>query len=162
MPGHYLGLVGANGSGKSSVCSYLLSLGYVVCSLSDAVREAATKHGLSHSRDHLVQTGNALKVEFGLAVLAKKSFEKHASLPLVVFDSIRNPSEALYLKQHGALLIGVTAPIELRYERISVRKRDSDHIDFTTFCEHDTRENTGASSGQNLCVFRSLHLYDFK
>lgn len=160
MSNQYLGLVGANGSGKSSVCSYLSGLGYTVCSLSDAVREEATRRGLSHSRDYLVETGNSLKADFGLDILAKKSFEKFSSFPLVVFDSIRHPAEAAYLKHKGVVLIGVTAPIELRYERISARKKETDTIDFHTFVEHDTRENTGLSSGQNIfaCLELCTHM----
>ena len=75
---------------------------------------------------------------------------KKNQLPNVVFDSIRNEDEIVYLQENDVVVIGVDADIELRYQRISERKGDTDHIDFQTFKAHDERENTGASSGQNI------------
>ncbi|MFA5879158.1 MAG: AAA family ATPase [Candidatus Margulisiibacteriota bacterium] len=148
----FIGLVGKNGAGKTSVAEYLVSKGFSFYSLSDIVREEATKNNLALSRENLIVTGNELKKKIGEAVLAKRTWEK-ASLenePLLVFDSIRNVAEIDYLKAKGVKIIGVDAPIELRYKRIQERKRDSDHLDFVTFVKLEEYESNGKSFGQNL------------
>lgn len=161
-----MGLVGANGSGKSSVCTYLNHQGFYTLSLSNAVRAEATRLGLDHSRESLIQTGNQLKNQWGLDILAKRSIELASAYEKVVFDSIRHPAEARYLQQAGVVLIGVTAPLELRYARIKKRQRETDFIDFDTFCEQDAKENTGVSSGQHiqatlqLCTYRVVNDQD--
>jgi len=149
----YLGLIGTNGAGKTAICDYLKEKkGFAFFSLSDIVRSEAQKRGLAQTRDNLVQTGNDLKSKNGLAILAQLSFEKAQNNPNpnIVFDSIRNIAEVQFLKEKGVRMIGVDAPVELRYQRIQARKRESDMIDFETFVKHDERENSGVSLGQNI------------
>lgn len=150
----YLGLIGKNGAGKTAVCDYLAQKGFAVYSLSDMVREEAANQGLLNTRENLIQVGNALKTKFGQVVLAERSYQKalqnQENTFKIVFDSIRNLAEVLFLKGHGVRMIGVDAPIELRFTRIQERKRESDRIDFATFVHHDELENSGKSSGQNI------------
>ncbi len=145
-----IGLVGTNGSGKSSACSYLKDRGFTVFSLSTIVRQEAAKIGRPLTRDNLIVTGSELKRENGADVLAKKAFDQCGHLPQVVFDSIRHPAEAAYLVQKGVVLVGITAPVEVRYARIFDRKDSTDKIDYDTFLRQDNCENTGKSSGQNI------------
>ncbi len=154
----WVGLVGSNGAGKSVACNYLATLGYAVVSLSDEVREAARAEGLSTTRDNLIQMGSALKAEFGPDVLAKRSMAKAKGQEKVVFDSIRHPTEAQLLKQNGVFLLGIDAPIELRYNRIKARQKDTDQVSFEEFKAQDERENQGQSSGQN--IFETLKCCD--
>ena len=42
------------------------------------------------------------------------------------------------------------APIELRYQRIQERKRETDKISFETFKKQDIHEKQGKSYGQNI------------
>jgi dephospho-CoA kinase len=147
-----IGLVGTNGSGKSTICDYLVDRGFQRYSLSSVIHNYVREKGLPTTRDNLVETSNRLKAQKGQDVLAREMFQlamKEASSK-IVFDSIRNPDEVKFLKDHYVTLIGVDAPIEKRYERISARKRESDLIDFETFRQHDQRENSGESSGQNV------------
>ena len=146
------GLVGKNGSGKSAVCQYLAEKGFAVLSLSDIVRREVSNRKLESNRDNLVATANNLKQAKGAAVLAIESiaYAKKNQLSNVVFDSIRNEDEIICLQENDVVVIGVDADIELRYQRISERKGDTDNIDFQTFKVHDERENTGVSSGQNI------------
>lgn len=121
-------------------------------SLSDIVRDEAVARQLELSRDQLTSLANSLKSTFGMDVLAKRSVEKaHAqSASRIVFDSIRNVAEAEYLKQAHVYLVGITTPLELRYERIRARGHGTDQVDFETFKRQDEYENTGISSGQNI------------
>ncbi len=148
----FIAIIGPNGAGKSEVCRYLESQGYEVISLSTLVREEAATRGLELTRDNLVATANDLKMTFGPDVLARRVLDKILSEnhPKVVFDSVRNVDEIQYLKTHNVVLLGVSAPIEVRYERIVSRAHSTDKIDFATFKAHDHRENSGESSGQNI------------
>lgn len=152
FPHTYIGVVGTNGAGKSEICSYLITKGFRVYSLSDIVRKEATKNGWPTDRDHLVQMGTLLKSRFGMNVLAKMvhSQAKTESMRLVVFDSIRHIDEVRYLKDRHVHILGVDAPLELRYARIQSRKKDTDSVDFETFKQQDLRELLGASGGQHI------------
>ncbi len=154
----YLGLVGTNGAGKTAVCDYLTKQGFTAISLSDIVRKITQEKNLEPTRDNLVATANELKTTQGQDILAKLTLKEAQNLKTdkIVFDSIRNTSEITYLKNHSVNIIGIDAPIKLRYERITKRQRATDQIDFETFKSHDQRENTGQSPGQN--IHQSLQL----
>jgi dephospho-CoA kinase len=146
-----LGLIGKNGAGKSAVCAHLVSQGFCAISLSDIVRETAKKLNREATRENLIQTGNELKAEHGPTYLATESYKKaQKTSGNVVFDSIRNTEEANYLKSLGVHLIGIDAPLKIRYDRIHARAHDTDHVDFDTFKQQDELENSGNSSGQNI------------
>ena len=147
-----LGLVGTNGAGKSTLCSYLKEKGYDVFSLSDVLRDRLRKEGIALTRDSMTDEANKIKETEGLSYLAEQAYEmavKRGS-DLVVFDSVRNVDEVTLLKDKGVVFIGVNAPIDVRYQRILSRQRESDFVDFDTFKRQDNRENTGESTGQNI------------
>jgi len=147
-----LGLVGTNGSGKSSASSYLVEKGFVWLSLSDVVRKTVSEKGLSESRETLIATANQLKADHGQDFLAREAFKaaEASGHALVVFDSVRNIAEVQYLVAQGVQMIGVDAPAELRFSRIASRRRPGDDLDFETFKRLDDQENYGHSSGQNI------------
>ena len=148
----YIGLVGTNGAGKSFVCKYLETKNFQVFSLSDIVREEATKRNLELNRDNLVWTGNLLKSLLGDNVLAKEVYQKAIinEVSFAVFDSIRHTKEVDFLKKKNVFIIGIDAPMEIRYDRIKIRQKETDKVSFETFKEHDERENSGASPGQSI------------
>lgn len=147
-----IGLVGTNGSGKSTVCDYLMDQGFKVYSLSNIIREAVEEKKLPLDRDHLTEMGNQLKADYGQAVLAEQSFENavESNCSCVVFDSVRNMLELSFLREKGVKFIGVDASLELRYKRIKSRMKETDQVSFEEFVHQDDRENTGKSSGQHI------------
>lgn len=151
-----IGLIGRNGSGKSIACHYFEKMGYQVYSLSDSLRTILRAEGKSLDRDSLTQRANELKKSEGLATLARRGWAATKMTDKVVFDSIRHPDEARYLKEKGVVLIGVTASIEARYKRIQSRRRETDHINFETFKRQDTYESDGQSIGQNITATLAL------
>ena len=140
MAREWLGIVGRNGSGKSSVCDYLQSKGFFVISLSDVVRYHAKKRQLNDDRVTLTTLANELKTENGLDYLANASvaFAKHRER--VVFDSIRHPDEIEVLKQHQVRLIGVDAELKDCYNRIKARGKGTDFVSFEEFKAQDEYE----------------------
>jgi len=148
----YLGLVGKNGAGKSTVCEVLQKKGYAIFSLSDIVRSEAEKQGLEKTRENLIKIGSSLKHLKGPSVLAEMSLKKaqNQNLPKVVFDSIRHPAEVDFFKHHNVKMLGVDAPLEVRFNRIKARNNSTDNVTLEEFIEHEEHELTGKSTGQHL------------
>jgi len=151
-----IGLIGTNGAGKSAVSDYLVGRGFHAVSLSDRVREEATQQQQPHTRDVLTQLANVMKQAHGPDILARLSYDmvmaaKHPDTP-VVYDSIRHVAEIAYLRDKGVVMLGIDAPIDLRYQRVTHRLRVGDDVPFDTFVAHDARERDGSSSGQNLTL----------
>jgi dephospho-CoA kinase len=167
-----IGLTGKNASGKGEVANYLKTKGFAYYSLSDVLREEATKLGLEHSRDNLIKLGNELREKNGPNYLAqqinnkiKEQLEKfNTKNPIknpnngkgsnetnFVIDSIRSPFEAQELmKNNDFILVGIDAPIELRFKRLRERNRVGDAKTLDAFKEQEQRENLNNAANQQL------------
>src|SRR3989338_3003892 len=151
-----IGVTGTFAAGKDTISEYLQQKGFFHFSLSDAIRDECDKRGLPKDRDTLIKLGNELRSTFGNDILARRAVESAGSQNSV-FTSIRNPDEAKFLKtQKGFVLINVDAPIEIRYQRIVDRKRESDMVDFETFKAQEELETNGTGSQQNLAGVAAL------
>lgn len=145
-----IGLTGPNAAGKGLVADFFVRKGFLYHSLSDAVREEALKRGLTTSREHLIITGRSLREEFGLSILASRTFKKLSGRDVV--DSFRHPEEVRFFRNNAEdfLLLGVDAPQEMRYERARKRSRGGDSIStFEEFRKKEEEEN-GQGAGQQL------------
>lgn len=150
-----IGLTGPNASGKGEVALFLAERGFSLHSLSDVVREEATRRGLDHSRENLIRTGTALRQEFGDGILAERILPKLPERSVV--DSIRNPGEIRVLRKlPWFCLLGVGAPGALRFERSLLRGRLGDGKTLEEFRRKELLEKTDHSSGQQLDVCFSL------
>jgi len=147
-----LGLVGTNGSGKTTACGYLKEKGFSIFSLSNIIRNVAKERGLPLDRDALTQLGNDLKAAHGTDYLAREAYNSFAAKQKssVAFDSVRHVDEVLFLKEKGAIMIGFDAPIAIRFERIQARQSTTDNVTFKDFKRQDDHERFGQSSGQNI------------
>lgn len=139
------------------MAKFLSARGFAVHSLSDIVREAAAQSGLEPSRDNLIATGVALRAAEGPGVLAARILPRLASRAVV--DSIRGPAEVAVLRTLPAfILLGVDAPMPLRFERSVLRGRLGDGATLQEFERQEERENAGSETGQQLR--RTLALAD--
>jgi dephospho-CoA kinase len=147
-----IGLTGANASGKGEAGSYLKSKGFQYYSLSDTLREEARAKGVEPLRENLIKLGNELREKNGPSVLANLAIKKiEDKNDYVVIDSIRNPFEIKALRKlNGFTLIGVDAPLEIRFERAVARNRPGDPETLEEFVEKEKKENTAASTNQQL------------
>ncbi|MEK7376449.1 MAG: AAA family ATPase [Candidatus Margulisiibacteriota bacterium] len=167
-PPKYIGLTGLNASGKGTAAQYLIDKGYTYYSLSDIVREEAAALGRDHSRENLIYVGNKLRKEQGPAVLAKRIVEKivraRGRVPVrvrVVIDSIRNAAETNELRKlPGFILIGVDAPVEIRFKRAKNRGRVGFEKSLQEFIAVEQKENSEDPNKQQL--FECLKMADFK
>lgn len=147
-----IGLTGKNGSGKGEVARFLKERGFEYRSLSDVVRAELAKRSKPVTRDRLIETGNALRKKFGPDVLAKRIIEQIEMDKNYVIDSVRHPAEAKILKSRdGFVLLNITAPPKVRFERLKRRGRENDPKTFPEFLKLERTERaSGVRSDQQL------------
>ncbi len=147
-----IGLTGENCAGKGTVADYLKKKGFYYLSLSDVIREELKAEGREITRENLIEKGNALRSEYGPGILATKTATKVEKDRNYVIDSIRNPAEVIELKKlHGFFLFHVSAPPELRFERMRARDREEDPKTFEAFMRIEKMEAKNAEkSKQNI------------
>ena len=148
-----IGITGTMASGKDTAAEYLKEKGCAHYSLSDIVREECDARGLPKDRDTLRELANELRRDFGADILASRAIEKiqREKPKNIIITSIRSAEEIKTLKKiPGFELICIDAPVELRYERIKNRQRESDFIDFKTFKHQEELELAGGANKQNI------------
>ena len=152
-----MGLTGRNAAGKGEAANYLKTKGFIYYSLSDIIREEATKRGLDHSRENLISLGNELRKNHAPNYLAeqtnikiKNELSKNNRANFAI-DSIRSPFEVKELmKNKEFILVGVDAPVELRFRRLLERNRLGDAKTLEDFKKQEERENTKNETSQQL------------
>jgi len=146
-----IGLTGRNAAGKGEVARYLAKKSFYYYSLSDVIRDEIRSRGLPLTRECLILIGNELRQRYGAQVLAERVLAKIEDDKHYVIDSIRNPSEvnAFRAAKHFRL-IRVEAPLEVRFQRILSRRRESDPQTLEEFKELEIREAEGDDTSQNL------------
>jgi dCMP deaminase len=183
MP-QFIGLTGYLGSGKGEVIELLRKRGYAVTSLSDAVREEATRRGLPHTREHLQRVGNELRDAHGAGVLGRKIRETieaetarrsaseeqgglaHRSPANAgrrwVIDGIRNPGEWEELSVLSDFqMVGVTASPETIVQRITERNREGAPLSREEILEKIRRERGVGEPPEGQQVQRCLDRADY-
>lgn len=146
-----IGLTGPNASGKGEAGIYLKSKGYIYHSLSTILREEGKKLGIEPLRENLIKLGNDLRHKYGSAFLALRLTEGLPKTGGHIVDSIRNPAEIGTLRKGGDfILIGIDAPVDMRFKRSVKRKRPGDAKTLQEFIEKEGRENKANSENQQL------------
>ncbi len=165
-----IGITGKNGAGKTKVAEYLSKKGFFNYSLSDRIREEATKRRLEHSRSNLTKLGNDLRKKFGFGYLARQinkkiDYTKASSKKLVriknenffVIDSVRSPYEVRELRKNDDFfLVGISAPTETRFKRLLKRNRLGDAKTLEEFEKQEQIENLNKGYNQQLDLTISL------
>jgi dephospho-CoA kinase len=136
-----LGITGTLGAGKGTVVQYLKQKGFTHYSVRDFLVAELTKRGMEKNRDHMLTVANDLRATFGPGYIAEQLVVQAMNAGgNAVIESIRSIGEAEYLKNHGALLWAVDAPVEVRYERITKRGSVTDQVSFEKFKEDEAAE----------------------
>jgi dephospho-CoA kinase len=144
------GLTGTNASGKGEAARILEHHGYRYRSLSDVVRDEASRQGMPPSRENLIVLANQLRRQNGPGVMAARTVPM-LSAGLYVVDSIRHPEEVNILKRADEfILIAIDAPIEIRFQRAQARGRDESSGTLEEFRKIENRERTEETNVQQL------------
>jgi cytidylate kinase len=164
-----LGISGTDGSGKDSLAEMLVERhGWQYISVTDILREEAKKRGMSLQRSILREISAEWRREKGLWVLVDKALEVYKKNQRkykgLVMASLRNPGEADRLHELGGQLIWVDADPEIRYNRITSRKRGTeDEVTFEEFLAEEKAQSrhSGDEATLNLSAVKAkadIHL----
>jgi dephospho-CoA kinase len=123
-------LVGPIAAGKGTVADILLTQGYTPFNYGDVIYTERTKRGLKEERKNSNAVGAILRSEFGNDIIARKigqsicEMREQKILQKILIDGLRHPAEVAWVKENlGSQVIGITAPQEVRFERVLKRNR---------------------------------------
>jgi len=149
-----IGITGTLGAGKGTVVDYLVEKnGFAHFSVRDFLLEKIRELGLPENRDSMFGLANKLRAEHGASYVVDQLFERaKLSGKSSVIESIRTTGEITSLRSKGKFyLFAVDADPERRYQRIRIRKSETDAVSFETFKENEERESVSTDPRvQNL------------
>ena len=151
-----IGITGTLGAGKGTIVDYLVKeKGYVHYSVRSFIAEEIQRRGLEVNRDTLTEVGNDLRAKHSPSYIATQLYERaFATGKNAVIESIRAIGEVNALRSKGNFyLFAVDADREVRYQRITERKSETDHVSFETFVANEEREmNSTDPNKQNIAA----------
>ena len=151
-----VGITGRNCAGKDTLAHTLRSLGFETHSLSDVLREELRARGTPITRPALIEVGNALRAAHGPGVLASR-VQALMRTDRVALVSVRNPTEVEVLRRLPRfVLVGVDAPVAVRFRRETARGRESAPQTLDRFEALEARENTADPNAQQLDATMAL------
>ncbi len=140
-----VGLVGTIGAGKTTVAKKLEQDGFVNLRLSVALEKEILAQGLPLVRINYQTTADRLREEKGADYLSRiliTEIEKHPQSSKFVIDGFRNTGEIKPFREKGNfLLIGVDAPLEVRYQRLVDKKNSRSPKNWEDFIKQEVRDN---------------------
>lgn len=138
-----IGITGTDGAGKGTVVQYLVdNEGYTHYSSREFLLTELQKANIMPTRNELRLIANKLRAQHGDDYLAKRAYEliNKKEIKKAAVESIRTTAEALYIKQHGGILLAVDANPEIRYDRVQKRRSESDKVSYEEFLAHEELE----------------------
>jgi len=138
-----LSVSGHPSSGKDTVAKYIAEhYGFTNWSGGDALRKYIRENNLGEpTREMLSEISIQLRKKRGPDFLTRMALETET--PRLLVSGTRTVAEAESLKAHGGILIAVTAPREMRYERAKARGRIGDNVSFEQFTTIEEQEARG-------------------
>lgn len=147
-----IGIVGTINSGKDTVGDLIKQkTGWPTYSLPDEMRLVARERGLPLDNETLNTISVEHKQKYGMGYWAQRGVEKFRGQNLIV-TSLRNAGELAPLRDTGQLyLIGVDAPVEVRYQRSLARGRAGEGTKtLDEFTEYDLFTRQGPPEAQRI------------
>lgn len=135
-----IAVTGGLAAGETSVCEAWKKLGFKTISLSDILRKELRDCQLEVTRPNLTFLGHYLRAKHGKDILAKMAYDVVKDGKDWAIDSILSYEEGVFLKNKGAIILGVTAPLKLRYDRS--RDKLKDGITFEEFTKKDEHDRS--------------------
>jgi dephospho-CoA kinase len=159
-----IGITGTLGAGKGAVVNYLVrEKGYLHYSVRAFISEEIIRRNMVVNRDSMVLVANDLRKAHSPSYITDCLYEQ-ASVKgqNSVIESIRIPGEVNSLRNKGNFfLLAVDADPEVRYQRITMRKSETDHISYETFLANEQREMSSENPNeQNLA--KCMEMADYR
>ena len=160
-----IGITGTLGAGKGTVVDFLVkNKGFKHFSVGDFIKEKVIEKGLEPNRDNMRIVGNEIRTKFGPDYITQKLFKKaKRSHSDSIIESIRNPKEAVFIKNQSGYLFAVDADPKKRYDRIISRGTGKDNVSFEEFKIQEEKEKASTDpNAQNLeeCILLSDYKFD--
>jgi len=150
-----IGIASTIAAGRSTAIQLLSSRGFAHFSLADVLKDEAIARGLSPGRAGLQALGSELRATRGDGYLAARLRTSpkwlSSTSTLVVVDSFKHEAEVKeFRKQRRFTLLGITAPEQERWSRVSQRCRPGEPDTLEAFRRQDAidRGLVGALHGQ--------------
>jgi len=139
-----IGIVGMPGSGKSVFDGVAKELGFSIIIMGDIVREEAVRRGLEPTPENIGRVMIKIREEDGPAVVAKRCIPKIREVKTkgVIIDGIRSLVEVEEFKRSFPefKVVHIHSSPEIRFQRISNRRRSDDPKSWEVFAERDHQE----------------------
>lgn len=160
-----IGITGYFAAGKGEAAEYLASKhGFVKRGYGDTIRTEMTEMGIALGRDAEYAHANVQREKHGFGYWSKKIVESIKPGEKVVVEGIRNPGELTELAAADDFhLIAVTAPLELRFERMIARQKIGDPQTIEELKIKEAREaHSDNPNEQNIaaCVEKADYVID--
>ena len=157
------GIVGLKAAGKGAFGDRMNAAGFATYTLSTPIKVIAEKE-VGPDYDvviDLIRIGNEGRQKHGTGHWAGEMLmlASQAGHRKVVIDGIRNPGEIIRLREllgERLVLVGVTAPSELRFQRLLKRGKKGDPTDLPSFLEMDDKDRGIGQADDGQLVDRCL------
>lgn len=138
------GVAGMPGAGKSILRSTAETMGFPVVIMGDEIRDETKRRGLEPTPENIGKIMLTLRKEEGPTTVAKRCTPKieNAQSDVVFVDGVRSLDEVNEFKKrfpHFSLVAVHSSP-EIRFQRLSKRKRSDDPKGWDVFYQRDLRE----------------------
>tara|TARA_B100000508_G_scaffold102982_2_gene81381 strand:- start:4914 stop:5453 length:540 start_codon:yes stop_codon:yes gene_type:complete len=138
-----IGIAGTLGAGKGTVVEYLKEKGFEHFSASKMLRAILESQGIVANREAYTVLGDELRSLNSAGPIAIQYALAKDTESNIIIESVHDVPEAEFLKEKGAIMLGVNAPLEIRYERISKRGSEKDNVTFEEFEKIARHEEEG-------------------
>jgi dephospho-CoA kinase len=159
-----IGITGRIAAGKETLTDSLRKKGFIYLETFTVLAEELEKRGLEITRANMQDLGDEIREKYGVFGVMKMLLEKTEPGKDYIFDSLRNPGEAEFLRENikDFVLIGVDAPQKLRFERILKRGKPSDPKTWEEFLKIDNRDFFDETNPMGQRVGKCMEIADFK
>ena len=137
------GITGTLGAGKGTVVDYLVKeKAFIHYSVRQFLINRLESEKKEVNRDTMVDLANALREKHGADYIARDLYKKAAENNTnCIIESLRTVGEINALREkEDFYLLAVDADAKLRYQRINLRKSETDNISFEEFVANEKRE----------------------
>ena len=161
-----IGVCGSVAAGKETLTSYFRERGFVYFETRQIITEELKKLGRELSRKNMQDWADEQREKYGVEAIMKIMLERAMQDPTknYMFDSLRNDGEAVFLRKvcNDFILIGVDAPLEIRFKRAVARAKSSDPVIWEEFVKMNERDLNDTSNPLGQQTQKLLDMADFK
>lgn len=159
-----IGITGTLGAGKGTIAQYLKEhKNYNHISARDYLIQELKKRKLEINRDTMLTLANDLREQNSSSYIIEQLYKMaKQTAKNTVIESIRTTGEVEALKDKEDFhLFSIDADPKMRYERITLRKSQSDNVSYEKFLEDEKREMTSNDPNKSN-ITKCIMLADYK